>query len=106
MAPDELQAAIERRKPSRRQLLAGFQRDGAEVNRILVTVPRVADLCGARIALGLKADLQACEEARIVLRSLIPDGVRLSKKPDGSCGNTAQCSRRPYWQPPWIQWSG
>jgi site-specific DNA recombinase len=53
MAPDKLQAAIDRVEIKRRQLLAGFK-EGAEVARILSTVPRAAELCEERIALGLQ----------------------------------------------------
>jgi hypothetical protein len=49
MAPAELQATVERAETKRRQLVAEFQ-EGAEVDRILATVPRAAELCEARIA--------------------------------------------------------
>jgi site-specific DNA recombinase len=92
MTPDELQAAIDRAEIKRRQLVSGYQ-EGAEVARILPTVPRAAELCEKRIALGLLGDKEACEEARIILRSLIPDRVRLSKKADGSLW--AHCAIQP-----------
>lgn len=92
MAPDELQAVIDRAEAKRRQLVAGYQQ-GSEVARILSTVPRAAELCEERIALGLQGDKTACEEARIILRSLIPDRVRLSKKADGSLW--AHCAIQP-----------
>jgi hypothetical protein len=46
-----------------------------------------------RIALGLQGDQQACEEARAILRTLIPDRIRLSKKADGSLW--AHCAFQP-----------
>jgi site-specific DNA recombinase len=92
MTADELQAAIDRAEIKRRQLSSGYQ-EGAEVARILSTVPRAAELCEKRIALGLMGDSEACEEARIILRSLIPGRVRLSKKTDGSLW--AHCAIQP-----------
>lgn len=92
MAADELQAAIERAEAKRRQLVAGF-REGAEVARVLSTIPRAAELCEERIALGLHGDPQACEEARVILRSLIPDRIQLSRKEDGSLW--AHCAFQP-----------
>lgn len=92
MAADELQAAIERAEAKRRQLVAGF-REGAEVARVLSTIPRAAELCEERIALGLHGDPQACEEARVILRSLIPDRIQLSRKADGSLW--AHCAFQP-----------
>lgn len=83
MTTDELQAAIERAEAKRRQLQRGLQGSG-EVDRVLEAVPRAAELCDERIALGLSGDARASEEARLVLRELIPDRIRLSAKPDGS----------------------
>lgn len=80
MAPDELQAAIDRVEVKRRQLLAGLH-DGADIARILLTVPKAAELYEERIALGLQGDQAACEEARIILRSLIPDRIGPSGRP-------------------------
>jgi site-specific DNA recombinase len=92
MAPDELQAAIERAEAKRRQLVAGY-REGGEIARVLSAIPRAAELCEERIALGLHGDLQACEEARVILRSLIPDRIQLSRKDDGSLW--AHCAFQP-----------
>jgi len=88
MTPDELQAAIDRP----RSIVSGYQ-EGSGVARILSTMPRAAELCEKRIALGLMDDSEACEEARIILRSLIPGRIRLSKKPDGSLW--AHCAIQP-----------
>ena len=92
MAPDELQAAIDRVVVKRRQLLAGLH-DGADIARILSTVPKAVELYEERIALGLQGDQAACEEARIILRLLIPDRICLSKKDDGSLW--AHCAVQP-----------
>lgn len=92
MAPDELQAAIDRAEIKRRQLLAGFN-DGEDVAQMLSAVPRTAELLEERIALGLQGDQQACEEARAILRTLIPDRICLSKKADGSLW--AHCAFQP-----------
>lgn len=83
MAADEIQAAIERAEAKRRQLRSGL-RDGAEVSRVTAAVPRAAEICDERITLGLSGDAKASEEARLVLREIIPDRIRLSPKPDGS----------------------
>ncbi|MBM0108613.1 recombinase family protein [Steroidobacter sp. S1-65] len=82
MTTDELQAAIERAEAKHRQLQRGLQ--GGDVGRVLEAVPRAAELCDERITLGLSGDAKASEEARLVLRELIPDRIRLSPKPDGS----------------------
>jgi site-specific DNA recombinase len=60
---------------------------------MLSTIPRAAELCEERIALGLHGDPQACEEARVILRSLIPDRIQLSRKADGSLW--AHCAFQP-----------
>jgi len=83
MTADELQAAIERVETKRRQLRNGL-REGTEVARVIAAVPRAAELCEERIALGLSGDANASEEARLILRELVPDRIRLSRKPDGS----------------------
>jgi len=62
MAPDELQAAIDRVEMKRRQLMSGSQ-ERTDVARMLSSVPRAAELCDERIALGLQSDKTACEEA-------------------------------------------
>lgn len=83
IAADELQAAIERAETKRRQLQRGFQ-DRSEVARMLGAIPRAAELCNEQITLGLSGDVKASEQARTILRELIPDRIRLSPKPDGS----------------------
>lgn len=83
MAADEIRAAIERAEAKRRQLRLGLQ-EGAEVSRVAAAVPRAVEICDQRIALGLLGDAKATEEARLVLRELVSDRIRLSPKPDGS----------------------
>lgn len=50
----------------------------------VAAIPRAAEIWDEWIALGLTGDSKASEEARLVLRELIPDRIRLSPKPDGS----------------------
>jgi site-specific DNA recombinase len=83
MSADELQVAIERVETKRRQLRSGL-REGTLVARVIVSVPRAAELCEERIALGLLGDASACVEARLILQELMRDRIRLSRKPDGS----------------------
>jgi hypothetical protein len=83
IAADELQVAIERAEAKRRQLKNGLQ-DNSEVTKVISAIPRAAALCDQRITLGLSGDAKASEEARVVLRQLIPERIRLSPKEDGS----------------------
>nr|WP_298719408.1 hypothetical protein [uncultured Steroidobacter sp.] len=98
MAPDELQAAIDRTEIKRRQLPAGFH-DGEDVAQMLSTAlggSAHGGTLGERIALGLQGDQQAGEE--VILRTLIPDRIRLSKKTDGSL-SLCPFNRWPCWPP-------
>lgn len=85
MTPDELQGAIERVQSKRRQLQLGSQGfshvAGAQV---LSNVPRAAALYDRQISRGLDGDPEATVEARLILKELIPDRIRLTSKPDGT----------------------
>lgn len=84
MTPDELQALLNQRNQS--VVIChcgsgGFNVAGAQV---LSIVPRAAALYDRQISRGLDGDPEATVEARLILKELIPDRIRLTSKPDGT----------------------
>lgn len=85
MTPDELQAAIERAEAKRRQLQLGLSSPvhGATA-AVLSIVPRAAALYDHQITRGLDGDPEAATEARLVLKEMIPNRIRLVPGTNGS----------------------
>jgi site-specific DNA recombinase len=85
MTADELQVAIERAESKRKQLLMGFSGHKNDVSgQLLAAVPRAAALYEHQISRGLDEDPEATTEARLILKELIPERVRLMPKDDGT----------------------
>jgi hypothetical protein len=82
MAPDEIQAAIDRAEEKRRELEAAqpAARAGAKV---LAMLPKAAALYRAQIEAGLDGDARAAAKARIILRGLFGGKIRLLPQLDG-----------------------
>jgi site-specific DNA recombinase len=85
IAPDELQAAIERAEAKRRQLQLGISNPVHMASaQVLSIVPRAAALYDQQITKGLDGDPEASTDARLILKDLIPNRIRLSPKADGT----------------------
>lgn len=85
ITPDELQAAIERAEAKRRQLQLGLSNPVHMASaQVLSIVPRAAALYDQQISRGLDGDPEASTDARLLLKDLIPNRIRLSPKADGT----------------------
>jgi site-specific DNA recombinase len=84
MTADELQAAIERAEVKRRQLQMGLSDPKHQAGaQALSGVPRAAALYDHQTSRGLDGDPEATAEARLILKELIPERIRLSPKEGG-----------------------
>jgi hypothetical protein len=59
--------------------------------QVLSIVPRAAALYDQQISKGLDGDPEASTDARLILKDLIPNRIRLSPKADGTCGPNLIC---------------
>lgn len=82
LTADELQAAIERVEAKRRELY-DVRPAERETARVLVMLPRAAELYREQIGLGLGGDLIAAAKARTILRNMLGE-IRLSPGENGS----------------------
>lgn len=91
LAPDEIEAAIERALAKREELTRPAPRanDGA---RALAMLPRAAEEYRREIALGRHGDAAAALKIRVKLRELLGD-IRLEPAEDGSFWQPTRCSR-------------
>ena len=85
MEPDEIEAAIARAETKRRDLSQASKVKGsANVIAMLPSAAEAMRLLREQVEIGLDDDPENAEEARAVLRQLIPDGVTLLPRSDGS----------------------
>lgn len=83
--PDELQFAIDRAEAKRRQLQMGLtEADIGAGARVASAVAHAAALYDLQVSRGLEGDPEASTEARLILKELIPDRIRLMPRPDGT----------------------
>jgi hypothetical protein len=84
MEPDEIQAAIDRAEAKRRELVViGGLGEGSNVIPMLPNAAEAARRLREQVEIGLDDDPLAAEQARDVIRRLIPGGVKLVPKADG-----------------------
>ncbi len=82
MAPDEIEAALERAEGKRRELEETLPE--AKVSfRLLERLPRAAELYRRQIIAALKGDSRAAGKARAILRELFSGEIRLQPQPNG-----------------------
>jgi hypothetical protein len=79
MAPDEIQAAIDRAEEKRRELEAQ-QPEARAGAKVLSMLPKAAELFRRQVELGLRGDERSASKARVVLRELLG---RINLKPEG-----------------------
>jgi hypothetical protein len=82
LTADELQAAIERAEAKRRELADARPAERESV-RVLVMLPRAAEVYREQIDQGLGGDLIAAAKARTILRDMVGE-IRLSPGENGS----------------------
>lgn len=84
LAPDELQAALERAEGKRDELMAQ-QPSARRTAKIFEALPRAAELYGRQITAGLDGNAREALKARTFLRELFEGGrIDLVAEPDGS----------------------
>lgn len=83
MAPDELQAAIDRAEAKRSDLW-GTQAQASAGARVLSMLPRAAERYRQQIARGVGGEPEAVGKARLIMRELIPQKIRLQPGEGGS----------------------
>ena len=82
MAPDELQAAIDRAEVKRREL-QGLDATTLQSAKMFGMLPRAVEIYRRQIALGLEGDPRATTKARAIVRDLFGGEIRLVPEPDG-----------------------
>jgi site-specific DNA recombinase len=83
MAPDEIQAAIDRAEAKRKEI-ADAQPQTRATAKVLSILPKAAALYSKQIAEGLDGDPRAALKARIILRDLFGGKIRLVPGAQGS----------------------
>jgi site-specific DNA recombinase len=82
MAPDEIQAALERAESKRREL-EEMQPEAVLSYRLPEHLPQAAELYRGQIIAALAGDSRATSKARVMLRELFSGEIRLQPQPDG-----------------------
>jgi site-specific DNA recombinase len=82
MAPDEIQAAIDRAEAKAREL-GGPDAASTPAMRAFTMLPKAAEAYRRQITLGLEGEPRAALKARSILRELFGGEIRLVPEPDG-----------------------
>jgi site-specific DNA recombinase len=82
MAPDEIQAAIERAEAKAREL-GGLVATSTPAMKAFTMLPKAAEAYRRQITLGLEGEPRAALKARLILRELFGGEIRLVPEPNG-----------------------
>ena len=83
MAPDEIQAGIDRVESKRADLVKA-QPDAKQAAKVLAALPKAAELYRRQVTEGLGGNARAALKARVFLRDLFGGSIRLAPGTDGS----------------------